>query len=110
VRLAHGIDPRPVRADRRPRSLGAEETFAQDRRPAEAEAHLLAQAERVARRLRACGLCAHTVGLKVRLGGRRFTTLTRRHTLAEATADEAVLFAVARRFGPNAIQRRLPDR
>src|SRR5207244_1326831 len=62
--------------------------------------YLLGQAENVARRLRARGLRARTVGLKLKLAARshggRFPTLTRRHTLAEPTADESVLFAVAR--------------
>ena len=60
------------------------------------------QAENVARRLRARGLYARTVALKVKLATRsragRFPTLTRRHTLAEPTADESVLFAVARKL------------
>src|SRR5439155_11193030 len=53
----------------------------------------------IARRLRAHALRARTVTLKVRLATRpQARTLTRRHTLAEPTADEAVVFAVARRL------------
>jgi hypothetical protein len=56
----------------------------------------------VARRLRARGLRARTVTLKVKLGGHapggRFPIRTRRHTLLEPTADEGVLFAVACRL------------
>ncbi|TMA39969.1 MAG: DNA polymerase IV [Deltaproteobacteria bacterium] len=100
VALARGIDNRPVRPDRAAKSIGEEETFARDLAPAEVEPHLLSQAENVARRLRAHGLRARTVALKVKIAARwragRFPTLTRRHTVVEPTADEAVLFAVAR--------------
>jgi len=99
VALARGIDDRPVRPDREPKSIGEEETFARDLAPAAVGPHLLRQAENVARRLRARGLRARTVGLKLKLAARsragRFPTLTRRHTLAEPTADESVVFAVA---------------
>ena len=102
VALARGIDDRPVRPDREPKSIGEEETFARDLARAEVAPYLLVQAENVARRLRARGLHARTVALKVKLAGRaragRFPTLTRRHTLAEPTADESVLFAVARKL------------
>jgi len=100
VALARGLDDRPVRAAREPRSIGEEETFARDLPRAAVIPYLLAQAEHVARRLRARGLGARTVALKVKLAARsragRFPTLTRRHTLAEPTADEGALFAVAR--------------
>ena len=100
VALARGIDDRPVRPDREAKSIGEEETFARDLAPAEVESHLLVQAENVARRLRSRGLRARTVALKVKLAARwragRFPTLTRRHTFAEPTADESVLFTVAR--------------
>jgi len=100
VALARGLDDRPVRPDREPKSIGEEETFARDLVPAAVAPYLLGQAENVARRLRARGLRARTVGLKLKLAARshggRFPSLTRRHTLAEPTADESVLFAVAR--------------
>ena len=100
VTWARGIDQRPVRSDRTAKSIGQEETFARDLTDDQVLPYLLAQAEDVARRLRAGGLRAHTVALKVKLAGRYgtrgFTTLTRRYTLAEPTADDAVLFAVAR--------------
>ena len=89
-----------MRPDREPKSIGEEETFARDLVPAAVAPYLLGQAENVARRLRARGLRARTVGLKLKLAARshggRFPSLTRRHTLAEPTADESVLFAVAR--------------
>jgi len=95
VALARGLDDRPVRPDREPKSIGEEETFARDLAPAAVAPYLLGQAENVARRLRARGLRARTVGLKLKLAARshggRFPSLTRRHT-----ADVSVLFAVAR--------------
>jgi len=96
---ARGIDDRPVRPDRNAKSMGEEETLDRDRPAGELLPYLLADAESIARRLRAHVRRARTVTLKVKLAhppGPR--TLTRRHTLAEPTADEAVLFAVARRL------------
>jgi nucleotidyltransferase/DNA polymerase involved in DNA repair len=82
------------------KSVGQEQTFGRDLTADQVPSHLLAQAEDVARRLRGGGLRAHTVTLKVKLAGRYgsrgFPTLTRRYTLAEPTADDAALFAVAR--------------
>src|SRR5437899_3305230 len=100
VALARGLDDRPVRPDRAPKSIGEEETFARDLVPAAGAPYLIGQAENVARRPLARGLRAPTGGLKLKLAARshggRFPSLTRRHTLAEPTADESVLFAVAR--------------
>jgi DNA polymerase-4 len=100
VRWAQGVDERPVCPARTPKSMGEEETFAADLGRRQLGARLLAQAEGVARRLRARGLVARTVTVKVKLAGRwgprGFVTLTRRETLPEPTADEGRLFAVAR--------------
>jgi len=96
---ARGIDERPVRPDRAAKSMGEEQTLDRDRPAGELLPHLLADAESIARRLRAHALRARTVTLKVKLAVRPGPgTLTRRHTLAEPTADEAVVFAVARRL------------
>src|SRR5215470_1649004 len=96
---ARGIDERPVRPDRGAKSMGEEQTLDRDRPAGELLPHLLADAESIARRLRAHALRARTVTLKLKLAARPGPrTLTRRHTLAEPTADEAVLFAVARRL------------
>ena len=79
--------------------MGEEQTLDRDRPAGELLPHLLAGAESIARRLRAHALRARTVTLKVKLAARRGPqTLTRRHTLAEPTADESVVFAVARRL------------
>lgn len=99
--LARGIDPRPVVPDREAKSLGAEDTFAEDLRGDEAlRPHVHAQALRVARRLRLAGVRARVVQLKVKLAD--FTTVTRRATLPEATDDGQELFRVAVSMLPEA--------
>ncbi|HEX6211342.1 MAG TPA: DNA polymerase IV [Methylomirabilota bacterium] len=83
--LAFGRDARPVEPFSPPKSMGAETTFGQDcRDPARLEATLRGQAERVARELRAEGLAACRVTLKLRWAD--FQTLTRSHT-ADPTQD-----------------------
>ena len=73
--LAWGRDERPVEADRRVRSIGHEETFAEDVHDRVELASLLARmAERASARVRAAGLAARTVHLKVRYDD--FTTVT----------------------------------
>jgi DNA polymerase-4 len=77
--LAFGRDARPVEPFSPPKSMGAETTFGQDcRDPARLEETLRGQAERVARELRADGLAACRVTLKLRWAD--FRTLTRSHT------------------------------
>jgi DNA polymerase-4 len=102
VEWARGVDDRAVSPARMPKSMGEEETFAADLTIRQLGARLLAQAEGVARRLRARGVLARTVTVKVKLAGRYgprgFATLTRRETLPEPTADESLLFGVARRL------------
>jgi DNA polymerase IV len=93
--LARGEDPRPVVADEPSRSVGAEETFERDVVGEDALLpHLLAQAERVARRLREAGLRGRTVTVKVKYAD--FELVTRRCTLPAATDDGDVLFGAAR--------------
>ncbi|WP_375401524.1 DNA polymerase IV [uncultured Amnibacterium sp.] len=82
--LAWGRDARRVTTARAEKSIGHENTFATDvRDPVALRRELLEQAERVAVRLRAAGLRARTVSLKLRYGD--FSTITRAHTLAEPT-------------------------
>ncbi len=77
--LAFGRDARPVEPFSPPKSMGAETTFGRDSRDvARIEETLRAQAERVARELRAEGLAACRVTLKLRWAD--FRTLTRSHT------------------------------
>jgi len=77
--LAFGRDERPVEPFSPPKSMGAEETFERDCRDlARLEDTLRGQAERVAREMRAEGLAACRVTLKLRWAD--FRTLTRSHT------------------------------
>jgi DNA polymerase-4 len=77
--LAFGRDNRPVEPFSPPKSMGAEETFERDCRDlARLEETLRGQAERVASELRAEGLAACRVTLKLRWAD--FRTLTRSHT------------------------------
>jgi DNA polymerase-4 len=79
LELAHGRDDRPVAPCSAPKSMGAEETFEEDHRDLERlRATLRAQAERVARELRAEGYAGRTVTLKVRFAD--FSMITRSHS------------------------------
>jgi DNA polymerase-4 len=82
--LAWGRDPRHVSPGRAEKSIGHENTFGADVRDEQAlRRELLEQASRVAVRLRANGVRARTVSLKIRFAD--FTTITRSRTLAEPT-------------------------
>ncbi len=84
LRLANGLDDRPVTPDSAAKSIGTEQTFAQDvAEMDELRRVLLQQVEQVARRLRRHELRARTVTLKLRYGD--FTTLTRSTTLDRPT-------------------------
>jgi DNA polymerase-4 len=93
--LAHNRDTRPVEPDRVTKSIGHEETFATDRSDRRGlEQDVLRMADRVAARLRDHDKVARTVQLKLRY--RDFATITRAHTLAEATDLAATIAAEAR--------------
>ncbi len=78
-RLAWAIDDRPVEAERTIKSIGHEETYPHDLfDPADLRARVVRLAEAVGVRLRAAGLGARTVTLKVRFAG--FDTITRSAT------------------------------
>ncbi|GMU74820.1 MAG: DNA polymerase IV [Gammaproteobacteria bacterium] len=88
--LAQGEDPRPVRPDRPRKSVSAETTFASDLDAPAAQAEAIRRlAEQVAASLAKRRLRARTVTIKVRYGD--FTTVTRSHTEAAATADAGVI-------------------
>jgi DNA polymerase-4 len=88
--LAFGRDDRAVEPFSPPKSMGAENTFGRDcRDPAVLEETLRGQAERVARELRAGGVAASRVTLKLRFAD--FRTLTRSHT-ADPTQDGLELY------------------
>jgi len=93
--LSLGDDPREVVADEAAKSVGAEETFAEDvADDAALERALLEHAGRVGRRLRAAGLRGHVVTLKVKYAD--FSLVTRRVTLPQPTDDDRAIFEAAR--------------
>ncbi|MGH3830061.1 MAG: DNA polymerase IV [Pseudonocardiaceae bacterium] len=92
--LANGRDDRPVVPDLPEKSVGAEETFAQDvtdrvvlRR------ELLRLVDRATAALRRRGLRGRTIAVKIRYPD--FTTVTRSRTVAEPTDSAHGVFAVA---------------
>jgi DNA polymerase-4 len=93
--LARNDDPREVVPEHEVKSIGAEETYAADlRAAAECERELVRVADRACARLRASGLMARTVTLKIRFSN--FETRTRARTLPEATDVSTVFLGVAR--------------
>lgn len=83
-RLARGRDERPVHAARQAKSVSHETTFEHDiGDPLVLRGWLRSLAEQVGFRLRQSQIRGRTVLIKVRYGD--FTTITRSHTLAEAT-------------------------
>lgn len=93
--LANGRDPRAVVPDRRPKSVGHEETFARDlHRRAELERELTGLSDAVAARLRRHRLAGRTVTVKVRFGD--FHTVTRAVTVAQALDEAPALLHAAR--------------
>lgn len=95
--MAHGIDERPVVAERASKSVSVEDTFdidVTDRSRVELETRRLA--ERCAARLRAAGRSGRTVVVKVR--SYDFSTLTRSETLRGPTDDPVVIREAAARL------------
>jgi len=94
-RLSLGLDERPVESSGRPKSLGHEETFAQDRWDHKGlEVELLAMTERVASRVRRLGLEAGCVTVKVKYGD--FTQVTRSASLSSAVSSLEGIYPQAR--------------
>ncbi len=94
---AAGLDERPVVPDREEKSISAEETFDKDiRDTAVLERRLTALADRAAARLRAAGLSAGRVTVKIRCAD--FTTYTRQCVLEPPTQDTAAVCAGAQRL------------
>jgi len=91
---ARGIDPSPVAGTEPARSVSHEHTFDVDTSDPEVlERTLLALSEGVAGRLRAGGVRARTVAVKVRDSA--FVTVSRQRTLREPTDQTEVLFRAA---------------
>jgi DNA polymerase-4 len=82
VARAHGVDADPVATGEPAKSIGHEHTFGRDTsEPEKIERTLLGMADGVAWRLRAAGLKAATITLKLRDSS--FTTISRQTTLDE---------------------------
>ena len=91
---ARGVDPDPVHEGDPAKSVGHEHTFDVDTSdPETIERTLLAMADGVAGRLRAAGVRAATVAVKVR--DSRFRTITRQRTLSEPTDLTEPIFRAA---------------
>jgi DNA polymerase-4 len=91
---ARGIDPSPVSGGDPARSVSHEHTFDIDTADPEVlERTLLALSEGVASRLRAGGVKARTIAVKVRDSS--FHTISRQRTLAEPTDQTEDVFAAA---------------
>ena len=92
--LARGEDEREVVASRPDKSLSREVTFDRDiTAPRELLAELQRQADSVTARLRAQGLVAKTVQIKIR--DQRFRTVTRSRSLAAPTSSTQLVFRQA---------------
>jgi DNA polymerase-4 len=91
--LSQGIDEREVIPDQAAKSIGAEETFDEDREQHELGPAIHAQALRVGRRLRKAQVKARVVQLKIKLAD--FTLLTRQMTLDDPTDDGQALYRAA---------------
>lgn len=93
--LAQGRDRRPVVPDAAEKSVGAEQTFADDVADRAAlHRELLGLCERTAAALRRRGLVGRTVTVKLRYPD--FSTVTRSRTLAEPTDLGRAVFAAGR--------------
>jgi DNA polymerase-4 len=92
--LARGIDPRPVTPPGRPKQISVERTYDRDLYgQGELATQVQFLAEQLAGRLAAGGLHTRTVVLKLRTAD--FATRTRSRTMAQPTADPAVLAQTA---------------
>jgi len=85
----------PVGRDTEAKSISHEHTYNEDTTDVERiESTLMRLSEMVGRRLRESGLRARTIQLKLRY--KDFTTITRAHTLADATQLDTEIFAQIR--------------
>jgi DNA polymerase IV len=95
ARLARGIDPRTVSADRETKSVSAETTFERDIADFRAlERILWSQTEEVSARLKEKALAGSTVTLKLKTAD--FRIRTRAHSFATPTQLAGKIFAAAR--------------
>lgn len=93
--LARGQDQRRVSRDERPKSISKETTFNEDTGDADLlDGHIWRLAEQVSDRAKAKGLAGRTVVLKLKRGD--FQTVTRRHSLGDATQMADRIYRAAR--------------
>ncbi|MEY4401840.1 MAG: polymerase [Actinomycetota bacterium] len=91
--LSRAIDDRDVEPEREAKSIGSEETFADDLTDErEIRRNLLRMADTVARRCRDHGLSARTITLKIRFGD--FSNITRAKTVDDAVDTSQAIMAV----------------
>ncbi len=92
--LAFARDPRRVQGEREAKSISTEDTFAVDIVDrSELEAILRRDAAHVAKRIRAAGVFARTVAIKVRMAD--FSTVSKARSLGGATDREESIAAAA---------------
>lgn len=107
--LSWGIDPRTVTPVRAEKSIGAEETFAEDTADdVLLHRELLRLSHRTAARLRAAGLVARTIALKLRFAD--FSTITRSRTVKTPVDSAQLIYAVAVQLLGSVGQRSMPVR
>jgi DNA polymerase-4 len=93
--LAHNLDPRPVHARRRRRSIGSQRARGRAPwSPSSVDADLVTLVDRVARRMRKAGRAGRTVVLRLRFSD--YTRATRSSTLPEPTASTERILRTAR--------------
>ena len=93
--LAHNLDPRPVRPNRRRGSIGSQRALGRSPTSlADVDASLVGLVDRVTRRMRAADRVGRTVVLRLRFDD--FSRATRSHTLPHATASTEAILATAR--------------
>ncbi len=94
-RLARGIDDRAVEPEQVTKSIGHEETFAEDRfETSDLYQQMARMVDAVAGRLRRAGVAGRTVHVKMRTAD--FVTTTRARTLPDPTDTGAEILEVAR--------------
>ncbi len=94
LRLANGVDDRPVEVGRERKQIGRETTFASDSDDRDfVRRTLLALTEEVAARLRRRGLAARTVTVKLRLAP--FETHTRQRTTEVSLFTTEAIYPIA---------------
>ncbi len=102
-RLANGLDDRPVVSDSDAKSISNETTFDHDIANCDTlRAWLMELTEQVCWRLRQHELYGRTVHIKLRFAD--FSTITRSHTLAEATQQTKQVWRAVRELFDKAIQ------